>query len=196
MQHAPDCVTNVIVSNKVIQRWITGERFRYQPINFFFSPISQKYWPSLRAQHENVTRAIVFLVRARAFMLANDVTVILIDRTTRDEANLLVPTPDQAVKIKTGLAFNFERTFLLQLLEIRSGLCINVIAVDWGAFGQIDFRSRHMQETQRIAGREGACFLAVNYIVGNGGNFRGAFTGRTKCCKRANDRHRCLLDES
>ena len=79
IRHAPDRVTNVVVSNKVIQRLITGECFRDQRIDFVFCPISQEHRTSLRAQHEDVSCAIVFLVTARALMLANNVMVVFLD---------------------------------------------------------------------------------------------------------------------
>ena len=78
IRHAPDCVTNVIVSDKVIERRIARERFSNQPIDLFLRAISQKHRTGLRAQHEDMARAIIFFVATRALVLANCVLVVLI----------------------------------------------------------------------------------------------------------------------
>ena len=72
---------------------------------FWLRAISQEHRPGLRAQHQDVSRAIIFLVAPRAFVFANDVAVVFIDRATGNDANLLVIAHDQAVEIEARLRF-------------------------------------------------------------------------------------------
>ena len=95
----------------------------------------------MRAQNQNVTRAIVFLVATGAFVLANDAAVVLINRTAGHHANLFVPVHDQTIEIQTRGFFDLERTFPDQLLKIFQGLRVSLVTVDWSTFGKIDFRA-------------------------------------------------------
>src|SRR5207302_11347772 len=62
IRHPPDGVTNVVSRRKVVERPTSCERIGNQRINPRRSAISYKHRACLRAQHHDVTRAIVFFV--------------------------------------------------------------------------------------------------------------------------------------
>ena len=84
----------------------------------------------MRAQHHNVTHAIVLFVAPSALVLANDVAVVLIDGTAGDDADLLVVAHDQAIEIETRCFFVLKRAFLDELFEVCERLRVHLIAVD------------------------------------------------------------------
>src|SRR5947207_2859184 len=97
------------------------------------SPVSQKYWTSLRAQHQHVTCAIVFFIASRALVFTNRTVVVLVDGTNGCDSDLLVVPHDQAIEIQTWLRLLFEWTASDQPFEILDCLSINCIAVEISA---------------------------------------------------------------
>src|ERR1044071_1853379 len=76
--NTPDRMLNSVLGRKVEKRVGHG-RFHDHSVDFTTAPISQKHWSSLGLEDQHVPSAIVFFVATRAFVLANDVLVVLID---------------------------------------------------------------------------------------------------------------------
>ena len=70
---------NMIVGHKIIKRRVVSQRFSDERVDLFLGPVGQKHRPRMGAQHQNVARAIVFFVAARALVLANNRRVVFID---------------------------------------------------------------------------------------------------------------------
>src|SRR5204863_6828798 len=85
----PDRMSHAIRRSEVKQR-----RYCCRGGNLFIdlgpSPVSQKHWTSLRAQHQHVTCAIVFFIASRALMFTNRAVVVLVDGTNGCDSDLLV----------------------------------------------------------------------------------------------------------
>src|SRR6188474_2133745 len=91
-----------------IKQSVCYRRVKNHRIDVGVSAVSEKHRAGLRAQNGHVAGAIIFLVTPGALMLANQILVILINRATGDDANLLVVSHDQAVKIQTGNVLSYE----------------------------------------------------------------------------------------
>src|SRR5438105_6657305 len=75
---APDRMMKIVVRDKVIKRRIVSQSLSDERVDLFLGPISQKHRPCLGPQHQDLARAIVFLVAARALVLANYVLIVFI----------------------------------------------------------------------------------------------------------------------
>ena len=105
----------------------------------------------MRAQHEHVARAIVFLVASRSFVFSNRAVVVFVDGAGCDDADLFVVTHDQAVQIEARLSLFFQRAIGNQFFVILDGFAIHGVAMDVSTRRQVDFRTRHVQKTERIS---------------------------------------------
>src|SRR5207248_5300765 len=92
--------------------------------------IGKKERAGLRFQGQDVARAVVFVVAARAFVFADRARVIFINCAAGDDANLFLFAHQQTIEIDARRLFLFERTLFNQLLKIFGGLAIDRIAVD------------------------------------------------------------------
>ena len=153
--HMPDGVLNSVVRGEV-ENGISHRRLHHHRVDIAAGPVGQKHRSGLRAQHQHVLGAIVFLVAARAFVFANQVLVILIYRATSDYANLFVFSHDHAdtdrdwesVSVTSGQSLMSLFEVLHSLGDRRRSLCVSVPS------GHINFRPGYVQETQRIVGRQ------------------------------------------
>src|SRR4029079_3230989 len=66
--HLPDRVVHAVVGAEVVDRLVGGDRAA-QAIDGLGAAVGQEHDAGLRAQLDDVARAIVFLVRARALVL-------------------------------------------------------------------------------------------------------------------------------
>ena len=82
-----------------------------------------------------MTRAIVLFIAPRALVFANDVTVVLIDGTAGDDADLFVVAHDQTIEIQARCFFLLKRAFFDELFEVCERLRVHLIAVDLRAVG-------------------------------------------------------------
>ncbi len=100
----------------------------------------------LRAQREDVTRAVVLLVGARALMFANQIVIVLINRTADGNARLHMLAHAKLIDIDIWTVVDLKRTLLDQTPKIIFGFGVNWIAVDVCALRQINLRPRNMKK--------------------------------------------------
>ena len=80
--HAPDRVVHAVVGPEVVERRVGGDRAA-QAIDRVGRLVGQEDDAGLRAQLDDVPRAIVFLVGPRALVLLDDVLLVLVHREAR-----------------------------------------------------------------------------------------------------------------
>ena len=68
--------------------------------------ISHEDRAGLRAQAEHVARAVVLFVFARAFVFADRVVVVFVNRTAGHKTGLFMPAYAQPVEIETRFVFD------------------------------------------------------------------------------------------
>src|SRR5215217_1313795 len=136
-----------------------------------------------------MTCAIVFFVAACSLMFTNRAVVVFVDRGAGDNADLLVVTHDEPVKIEGWLVLFFQRGGGDQFFKVLDCFSIDDVAVDVCVRRQVDFGPRHVQETERLSFRERARFVSVNYVVRYACHFLGALRLWTQSTKGTNDRH-------
>ena len=79
--------------------------------------VGQEHDAGLRAQLDDVARAIVFLVAPRALVLLDDVALVLVDREAAGEPGLLVAAHPQPVEVeRRRLVLGDQRRALAQQL--------------------------------------------------------------------------------
>jgi hypothetical protein len=91
-----------------------------------------------------VLRAIVFLVAPRAFVLLDDVGVVLVQRETAGDTGLLVGAHPQSIEIQRWRLIEDKRSLLTQGGEVLARFLIDLRSVRIHVGGQIDLRAGHV----------------------------------------------------
>ena len=106
--HPPDRVVHAVVGAEVVERRVGRDRAA-EPIDGLGRLVGQEHDAGLRAQLDDVPRAIVFLVAPRALVLLDDVLLVLVHREARRDAGLLVAAHAQPVEVERRLVFLDQR---------------------------------------------------------------------------------------
>ena len=162
----PDRVADAVGRGEVVQRLAAVDLPR-QRVDRAIGAIGQKHHAGLRPKLDDVARAIVFLVAARALVLLDDVRLVLVEREAAGDAGLLVRAHAQSVQVQRRGLVEHERRALAQRREIRPRLFVHLRRVRIGAGRKIDLRPRDVQKTERIAGGELARFVGGDDVVGH-----------------------------
>ena len=115
-------------------------------------PVGQEDDAGLRAELDDVPRAIVFLVGARALVLLDDVLLVLVDREAGGDAGLLVAAHAQAIEVERRLVLDHQRRVGAERREVLLRFRVDLSGIRIGARRQIDLRARDVQEAEWIAG--------------------------------------------
>ena len=110
--------------------------------------VGQEHRAGLRAQLDDVARAVVFLVLPRLLVLLHDVAVVLVDRVAGREAGLLVRAHAQAVEVHRGLGF-LDHRWRVSAAKFARRRPVDGVGVRIGVRRQVDLGARHVQEAQR-----------------------------------------------
>ncbi len=187
--HSPHGVSHFIRCGEIVKRRLRGD----DPIDSAFDrrlvAMDQKDGTGLRTQREQVSGAVVFFVRPRAFVLLDHVVVVLVERVAGRNASLRHVAHLQAVDVDAGRFLDDERCLLLQTVEVLDRLSVHRVAVGIGVARAVDLGPRHMEKAQRISVGQRASFVSVDDVVGYGGDARRGGRSRTKRAKRRESRH-------
>ena len=167
-RRAPDRVLHAVGGSEVVERW-RSETAGDFGVDFRRAAIGQEHHTRLRPQLDDVPRAIVFLVAARTLVLLDDVLLVLVDRETGGDADLLVRPHAQAVEVHRRRVLDDERRLRAQRRQVLARQLVDICRVRIGPRRQIDLRARDVEKTQGIAGRELPRFFYADDIVGNRG---------------------------
>ena len=116
---------------------------------------------------------IVLLVLARAFVLADDVVLVLIDRETRGHAGLLVAPHAQPIDVDARAGFLDQRRGRSQSRELAPGGLVDGIGVRVLVGRELDLGARDAQETQWLIGGERTSLSGAHDVVRDRGDRRG-----------------------
>ena len=131
-RYAPDRVRDTVHCREIKQRF-AGCVFSNQIIDGVIAAIGEKDRAGLCVQTQDVTRTVVFFVLCCTFVFENDVVILFVYRTARDQAGLRMVAHLQPIKIKARLVFERQGRLLNQTVKIRRGLGIHRVAVNVGA---------------------------------------------------------------
>jgi hypothetical protein len=162
--------TIVSAYGRELEQWM---RRRYPPrhgLDHINRLESEEHRSGLRPQLEHVSRPVVFLVGARPLVLPDDVVVVIIQRIARRDARLGMPFRVKPIEVNRGHRFLKERGVPLQLPIVLGGKAVDPVRMRIGAWRQIEFGARHVEKTQRIAGRKRSRLFGVDDVVGNSGH--------------------------
>src|SRR5438309_1899613 len=150
--------------------------------------VGQEHGTGLRHQRDHVTRAVVFLVSPRPFVFLDDAAVVFVEREATCQANLLVRAHPETVEVHAGRLFDDKRG-VLELREIFRRAPIHRGRVRIGPVWQVDLRSRHAQEAERLAFRKLSRLGCRNNVVGYGRDPRRLGGPRTQRTEWIEGRH-------
>jgi hypothetical protein len=133
--------------------------------------------------------AVVFLVSSCVFVLPDDVALVVLHGKTAGKTNLGMARQAQPVDVQSRNVLHHERRGVFQLLEVAGGSRVHFVCKETRSLGQIDFRTRHMEEAQGIPRCQGARLGRVDNVVGHRCNVRGCRGCGTKRSKRSQCGH-------
>ena len=108
--------------------------------------IGQEDGARLRAQRQQVPRAIVFLVGPRPLVLLDEIPVVLVEGVAGRDADLFVRSHPEPVEIDGRLFLDDERRVPLQRLEVSDRGLVDDRRVRIGGRRQIDLGARDMEK--------------------------------------------------
>jgi hypothetical protein len=167
--HPPHGVLHAINGGEVEQRR-RPDRALHRPVNAGRRLVNQEHRPGLRPQLDDVARPIVLLVAARALVFLDDVAVVVVHGKGAGDPGLKVRSHTQPVDVQGRRVLEHQRRPRLEGVEILHRLRIHRVVIWVGVGREVDFRARHVQEAERIPGRQRACLVGVDDIVGNSGD--------------------------
>jgi hypothetical protein len=183
-----------VVGPEVVDRLACADGPR-QPIDRGRRLVGQEHDAGLRPQLDDVPRAIVFLVAARAFVFLDQVPIVLVEREARGDAGLLVSAHSKPIAIHRRLVVLDERRVRAERGEVLPRRLVHLGGIRIGAVGQIDLGSSDVEEAQRIADGEPPGFVGVDDVVRNGRNGGGALARRPQGAKGTDNGHLLILAE-
>ena len=192
---APDGVAHAVVGLEVVERLADGLGLD-ERVEAAVGAVGQEDGAGLRAQGQDVARAVVLLVGARALVLADDVGVVLVHGAGGGDAHLRVPAHADAVDVEVWFVLFDERALRLEPLEILARLRVDLVRVDVRALGQVYLGARDVEEAQRVVGGQGARLLRVDHVVGDGGDLPDLVSGRAQGAERVDGGHVCSAPPS
>jgi hypothetical protein len=83
-----------------------------------------------------------------------------------------------AVEVEAGFGFADEGVVGLEAVEIFAGFGVDGIGIRIGAWGEVDFGAKDVEEGVGFAVGEGAGFLGIDDVVGDGGDIGDLVGGR------------------
>ena len=190
LRHAPHHVPHAVGGGEVEQRLAIGDRL-HGGIHVGRDAVGQEHRPGLRAQRQDVARAIIFLIGARLLVLLDKVARVLVQRVTGRHAGLHVRAHVQAIDVKTRRVFHHERRRPAQAIEVVVGARVDLVRVDVGTGRALDFGARHAQEAERVVAGQRGRFVAVHDVVGHRRHARHRCGRGTQGGKREYRGHGC-----
>ena len=114
--------------------------------------------------------AIQLFVLSGFLVFFDDLMLVVLDVTDGDETGLLVAADGLAVEVHAGGCFAEEYAVGLESFKGSAGLGIHGggVGVDFGV--EIDLSAVDVEEAEGVVGGEGSCFVAVDDIIGDGGD--------------------------
>jgi hypothetical protein len=150
--------------------------------------MSQQDRPGLGVQCLDLADAVVLLVGAGEFMLANAVVIVVLDRGCGDQPGLRVRAHDQTVGVVASLLVPYEDASIDQTFEILGRFGVNLGCIVVNALRQINLGLRNMQEGKGLAGSAKAGLVTGKNVVGRCGYRSSVFAARTQTGEGADQR--------
>ena len=138
----------------------------------------------LGVERLDLANAVVFLVHAGEFVLADAIGIVVGDRRGGDQTGLRVGAHDQPVSVVTGLGVANEDVGGDQFLQVLGRLGINLGCVMIHFRRQIDLGLGNVQEGVGFAGGADARFIAGKHVIRRRGDGSGVFGTRPQAGKR------------
>ena len=155
--------------------WLAIRRCSDQCINDGGLRVGQQHRAGLCVERFDLANAIVFLVRAREFVLADAVGVVIGDRGGSNEPGLHMLPHDHPVGVEAWRRVAHQHASRDHVVQVCRGTGIDLGRVRVNVCRQVDLGLRNVQKTPRLVGGSLTCFGAGEHIIGWGGNVAGTF---------------------
>ena len=164
---APDDVPHLVGRGEVEERR-RGRDQTDHGINRRRGPIREEHGPGLRVERQQVTGAVIFLVGTGLLVLPDEIGVVFVNREACGHARLHMRAHVQLIHVEVRCLVLHEGRRLPQRGKGLGRAHIHAGPMRIAARGQIDVRTRDMQEAERIARGQRAGLVRVDDVVGNG----------------------------
>ena len=174
---APDLVADAIGGSDVVDGGLGGEVVVDEGLDAGAAVVGEEDGAGVGAEGVDESGAVLLFVGASFFVLFDDVVFVVLDVADGDEAGLAVVADGLAIEVHAGGGLAEEDAVGLEFFEGGAGLGVDGggVGVDVGV--EIDFGAVDVEEAERVAGGEFGCFVAVDDVIGDGGDGGGVLGG-------------------
>ena len=174
---APDLMADPIGGGNVVDGRLGGEVIVDEGLDAGAAVVGEEDGAGVGAEGIDESGAVLLFVGAGFFVLFDDVVFVVLDVADGDEASLAVVADGLAIEVHAGGGLAEEDTVGLELFEGSAGLGVDSggVGVDVGV--EIDFGAVDVEEAEGVAGGEFGGFVAVDDVIGDGGDGGGVLGG-------------------
>jgi len=163
----PDRVADAVGGNEVVERR-GAAGVRDDQVDRLVVAVGQERRARVRLQRLDVPRPVVLLVRARLLVLLEDAGEVVLGVEGRDDAGLAVCAHRLAVGVELRLRVAHERAAREKPVEGLLRLRVGLGRGRRRAVGEVDLRTRDVEEALRVSGGEGLRLHRVDHVIRNG----------------------------
>lgn len=174
---APDLVADAIGGGDVVDGGLGGEVVVDEGLDAGAAVVGEEDGAGVGAEGVDESGAVLLFVGAGFFVFFDDVVFVVLDVADGDEAGLAVVADGLAIEVHAGGGLAEEDTVGLEFFEGGAGLGVDGggVGIDIGV--EIDFGAVDVEEAEGVAGGEFGGFVAVDDVIGNGGDGGGVLRG-------------------
>ena len=174
---APDLVADAIGGSDVVDGGLGGEVVVDEGLDAGAAVVGEEDGAGVGAESIDESGAVLLFVSAGFFVLFDDVVFVVLDVADGDEAGLAMVADGLAIEVHAGGGLAEEDAVGLELVEGGAGLGVDSggVGVDVGV--EIDFGAVDVEEAEGVAGGEFGGFVAVDDVIGDGGDGGGVLGG-------------------
>ena len=170
--HHPQGVTDAILRGKIIHR-LAGRDLGHFGGNDRILPVHEEHGAGLGPSAQDVIDPVLFFVRTRQFMFADDAGLVLRRLADGGQPRLNKFAHLLPVYIVAGGFLPLQQAIGDILRQFFAGLGVNFRRMGIGFRQQIDFRPGDPQKAPRFLRHHLPRFGRIHHIIRQGGKFRG-----------------------
>ena len=171
--HAPYGLADALAVGEVVER-LRGARARHEEREGGLVSVGEEDGPGLAAGRLDVADAVVLLVAARELVALDGAVHVIVERAGRDDARLGTPALLEPIEVVALVGVAHEGAVGGALLEDAAGGGVDVVGVHVVVGPEGGLRAVDGQEARGVVGDEGRGLVAVEDVVGQRGELRGA----------------------
>lgn len=186
--NAPDGVSDAIWSGEIVE-WRSGRGGFGHLVDGVGAAVSEKDGAGVGIEGEYVAGPVILFAFPGFFVTEDEIIFVVIDVDAADDAGLGFAVHDLPVGVEAIDAFADECTVEHEFVQAGGGGVIDFRCIGIVVRGEVDVGPYDMEEAEGVAFGEGSSFIAVDHIVGYGGDVCGEFGEWAECWEGFDTRH-------